>query len=178
MGSLDTYDYVLWIDVDAIFFNLSETIETWIEIANKKAHLLHKKNESQEFLFNILVAKDKVRHPFNAGVMLIRSSLWSKMFYYSAFKILSASKRFRVYEQPVLYYLRDVVEDAHKHMLIYENRKRFQAFTKMNEVMFGDSRDAMTNFGEEDDLGDSSSRSYIVHNTRCSKEHIQNRCVP
>ena len=167
------YDYVLWIDVDAVFYNRDETIETWIDIANQKAALLSV-NATKEYQHHILVAKDKIRHPFNAGVMLIRSSKWSKIFYFSAFKIISTSNRFRVYEQPVLYCLWDVIEDCHQHLLVYENRKRMQAFTKMDEVVHGDSRDIIVDFSE-DDLGDNTSRSFIVHNTRCMYEHVLKR---
>ena len=89
---LHSYEWVLWVDADALFVNMTERVEHWIQIANKNRA-------------DILVAKDiDEEHPFNAGVMLVRNSAWAHRFFRdSVEQLVKRPVTSAVEDQPVFY---------------------------------------------------------------------------
>ena len=67
MHYLSSFDYLLWIDIDAVFYNFDVRIETWID--TMRTHHA-----------SILLAEDIDGFVFNSGAMLVRSDAWSRAF--------------------------------------------------------------------------------------------------
>lgn len=117
------FEWILWIDSDALFMNFEITIEDWIQKAQKKDA-------------NIVVARDIPGFPFNAGVMLIKSDTWSKQFFRRAVpEIIKRQIKDPKQDQPVFFnFLEKNQYDEKNKILILKQRNRFQAFIKMREL--------------------------------------------
>lgn len=135
---MSSFDWILWIDSDALFFNFDIPIEYWI------AKLTRKKSD-------IFVAKDLPGYPFNAGVMLIKSTQWSKVFFKRAIDhIVNRSTQDSSQDQPVFFnFLRKNKYGEQNNIFILNQRNAFQAMIKMKEL---------------------TKQSWIVHLTCCKRD--------
>ena len=71
LSHFDEYEILVWIDHDAIFDNLDISVDYWLE--NKMRHDA-----------DIMRAADIPGFKFNAGVQIIKTTAWSKMFFRSS----------------------------------------------------------------------------------------------
>lgn len=121
LEEMDVAHFVFWIDGDALFLRMDESLDGWIRIMDDRRA-------------DIFVARDKPGYPFNAGVMLIRSTDWSRNFFRRA--VAGISKRSpdsRSQDQPVFFDLLARNEHhEHSRIYVYPNRVRFQAMLKMD----------------------------------------------
>ena len=123
LEELPSYDWVLWIDADALFLRMDESIRQWVRYAeNQGAHML--------------VARDKPGYPFNAGVMLIKNSTWSQRFFErSVDTVIRRPVTSSTQDQPAYFeFMRRNKEEEQTHIAIYADRPRLQAFVKLHEV--------------------------------------------
>ena len=121
LRNLKSYDFVLWIDSDALFLRFDIPIEHWI---------------SKQGDADIFVAADIPGFPFPAGVMLIRNSRWSSDFFARAGRgIVQRPVRQASQDQPIFFDMlaRDEFNES-RRIKIFERRERFQAFEKLDEV--------------------------------------------
>lgn len=117
------FDWLLWLDIDAVFYRRGLSIEYWIEIAARRAA-------------HIVAAADIRGFPFNGGAMLIKSSSWSQHFFTRANHTLRWMPHDSLLQdQPGYYYMlnSDLFNES-RRIYIVSPRARFQAFTKLNET--------------------------------------------
>jgi hypothetical protein len=72
---LPYYEWVLWLDMDAIFVNRSLSVENFLEMCEKK---VGGKSAFEEI--NIIVDRPVGDRMLNAGVLLFKNSIWTKNF--------------------------------------------------------------------------------------------------
>ena len=65
------YEWVMWIDFDTVFTNLSHSVDAFLTDALEN----HLDSEQQQNDINLIIAPDC--QPINAGVFLLRANLWS-----------------------------------------------------------------------------------------------------
>ena len=135
LSHFEQYDALVWIDHDALFFNMNVSVEYWMD-------------EVMDLDSDILMAEDLPGYRFNAGLQIVRTTTWARMFYESAISdILKTPVESKYLEQPIFYRLHDTVEGAKKKIQIHHPRREFQAFLKVES--------------------DFTNSSWVVHGTFC-----------
>lgn len=135
LSNFDKYDVLVWIDHDAVFFNQDLSVEYWLD-------------KVMSVNSDILMAEDLPGYKFNAGLQVIKTTPWARMFYESAIdQILNTSTNATYLEQPIFYRLHDQLEGAKQKIQIHTPRNDFQAFLKVKT--------------------DFKSTSWVVHGTFC-----------
>ena len=135
LSNFDKYDVLVWIDHDAVFFNQDLSVDHWLD-------------KVMSANSDILVAEDLPGYKFNAGLQVIKTTAWTRMFYESAIdEILKTSTDATYLEQPIFYRLHDELEGAKQKIQIHTPRNDFQAFLKVKT--------------------DFKSTSWVVHGTFC-----------
>ncbi|MDA9080169.1 hypothetical protein N9M16_01915 [Candidatus Dependentiae bacterium] len=118
LSYMDEYDVIVWIDHDAVFFNMELSVEYWLDLMRPGAE--------------ILMAEDLPGYKFNTGLQVIKVSNWTKAFYSKAINGLLKTDTNAMYaDQPILYKLHDSVMDAKEKLQIHSPRNDFQAFLKV-----------------------------------------------
>ena len=141
LSSLDDFSVIVWIDHDAIFYNMDISVEFWLDKMHSGA--------------DVLVAEDIPGYRFNAGLQIIRSTPWTKLFYTAiADRLLLTDIHARYVEQPIFYDLEDEVDGAKEKIQVHKPRHEFQALLKLG-----------TDFRES---------SWVVHGTKCCTSFTEN----
>lgn len=120
LSHMGHYDIVVWIDHDAVFYNMDMTVEHWLNFMQEESE--------------ILMAEDLARfgYKFNTGLQIIKVTDWTKTFYSKAVDgLLKTDVEARYADQPVLYKLHDSEPGAKSKLQIYKPRNDFQAFLKI-----------------------------------------------
>ena len=135
---MSSFTWILWIDSDALFMNFDIPIEYWIARLNRKKS-------------NIFIAKDIPGYPFNAGVMLIKSTEWTRDFFKRSInEIVKRSTRDSSQDQPVFFdFWKKNRNYERNNIFIFNQRNLFQAMIKMREL---------------------TEESWIVHLTCCKRD--------
>jgi hypothetical protein len=120
LSNFESYDVIVWIDHDAVFYNQALSIEYWLD---------HKMDAAAD----LLMAEDLPGYKFNAGLQIIKTSAWARKFYENAIEDILKTAIDAVYlEQPIFYRLHDTMEGASSKIQIYKPRSDFQAFLKVS----------------------------------------------
>jgi len=118
LSHFDEYDVLVWIDHDAIFYNMDLSVEYWLTKMGSEA--------------DILMAEDLPGYKFNAGLQIIKTTNWTKTFYAKAIdELLRTDVNAGYIEQPIFYKLYDTLEHGHRKIKIHTPRNTFQAFLKV-----------------------------------------------
>lgn len=149
LSNFDVYDVIVWIDHDAVFYNMSIKVEDWLRKMDLGGA-------------DMLMAEDLPGYRFNAGLQIIKTTPWTRMFYANAVDDLLKTDIGAGYiEQPIFYKLYDTLPQAKDKIQIFSPRALFQAFLKVE-----------TDFQEN---------SWVVHGTQCgcdlSAYVKQQRCL-
>lgn len=114
----DRYDIIVWIDHDAVFYNMQLGVDFWLETMHPDA--------------DILMAEDLPGYKFNSGLQIIKTTNWTETFYTRAIDALLATDVKAGYiEQPIFYKLHDTLQGGHTKIQILKPRNTFQAFLKV-----------------------------------------------
>lgn len=146
LSNFESYDIIVWIDHDALFFNHDIPVEYWLDDVMKPET-------------DLLMAEDLPGYKFNAGLQVIRTTMWARKFYESAIgDILKTPLDASYLEQPIFYRLYDTLEGAAEKIQIHRPRNEFQAFLKVNT--------------------DFKNSSWVVHGTFCEKCDLREYLKP
>ena len=119
----DDYDIILWIDHDAIFYDMNVSLEYWVD-------------EKMPANATIMMAEDLPGYRFNAGVQIIKTTEWARKFYESAVGEILKTKLDATYlEQPIFYKLHDLLDREKQKIHIFRPRWKFQAFLKVKNEL-------------------------------------------
>ena len=119
LSFFDDYDVIVWIDHDAVFYDMETTVERWVD-------------EMKTRNSSLLVAADIPGYPFNMGVQVLRTTKWAKELYVRAYaEILHTSPAATYLEQPIFHRMYRLDPAVRKGIQIHTPRHELQAFLKI-----------------------------------------------
>lgn len=126
LNHFNKYEVLVWIDHDAVFSDMDLKIEYWLQIMNPAS--------------DMMMSEDLPGYRFNAGLQIIKTTNWTRVFYTTAIDgLLKTDVNAGYVEQPILYKLHDSLPGAKQKIHIYSPRSKFQAFLKVKDDFTGNS---------------------------------------
>ncbi|CAG8506874.1 3195_t:CDS:2 [Paraglomus occultum] len=123
---LPLYDWLFWLDMDAVIFNFSTSIESLLEKFEKQ---LGKREFKKKHL---IVAKPMGDSMINAGVFLLRNSEWSKKFIREV-QMFKSQYRGKFYEQAAMWKVMITPEWEEGVLLLDDDDHTFNTFPSRYE---------------------------------------------